>query len=206
MVAGTGHSLAVTDSGRVWAWGDNADGEIGDGTTVTRLSPVPVTGLSGLLRGGGRVRGERRPAPLSAAPAASPLALRAGWSVRTSRAVPAPLPQAGLAIAAARAELGKPYLWGGVGPDAFDCSGLMLWSWGLAGVRLPRVAADQQAWAVPVAAGQVRPGDLIFYGDPAYHVTMYLGNGLMIEAPFTGAQVRIEPVAAGVAGYGRVWR
>jgi cell wall-associated NlpC family hydrolase len=59
---------------------------------------------------------------------------------------------------------------------------------------------------VPVPAGQVRPGDLIFYGNPGYHVTMYLGNGLMIEAPFTGAQVRIQPVAAGIAGYGRVWR
>jgi alpha-tubulin suppressor-like RCC1 family protein len=119
--------------------------------------------------------------------------------------VPAQLPQVSRAMAGARAQLGKPYVWGGNGPDVFDCSGLMVFSWGLAGVRLPRVAADQQAWAIPVTAWQARPGDLVFFGWPAHHVGMYLGNGLMIDAPHPGATVEIASIAAtDMAGFGRV--
>jgi alpha-tubulin suppressor-like RCC1 family protein/cell wall-associated NlpC family hydrolase len=119
--------------------------------------------------------------------------------------VPARLPQAARALAAAKAQLGKPYVWGGNGPDVFDCSGLMVFSWGLAGVRLPRVAADQQAWAVPVTDAQVQPGDLVFFGRPAHHVAMYIGNGLMIDAPHSGATVEIAPIWWDqLAGYGRV--
>jgi alpha-tubulin suppressor-like RCC1 family protein/cell wall-associated NlpC family hydrolase len=119
--------------------------------------------------------------------------------------VPALMPQAWRAMAIARAQLGKPYVWGGNGPNVFDCSGLMVFSWGLAGMRLPRVAADQQAWAIPVTAWQVRPGDLVFFGSPAHHVGMYLGNGLMIDAPHTGATVEITSIAAtDMAGFGRV--
>jgi alpha-tubulin suppressor-like RCC1 family protein len=127
-----------------------------------------------------------------------------GWTAPVG-GVPALLPQASRAVASARAQLGKPYVWGGNGPNVFDCSGLMVFSWGLAGVRLPRVAADQQAWAIPVTAWQARPGDLVFFGSPAHHVGMYLGSGLMIDAPRPGATVEITTVAAtDMAGFGRV--
>ena len=119
--------------------------------------------------------------------------------------MPAQLPQMTRALASATAQLGKPYLWGGTGPDVFDCSGLMVWSWGLAGVHLPRVASDQQNWAIPLTASQAQPGDLVFFGQPAHHVGMYLGHGLMIDAPHRGASVEIVSIAAGdLAGFGRV--
>jgi alpha-tubulin suppressor-like RCC1 family protein len=119
--------------------------------------------------------------------------------------IPALLPQASRTIATARAQLGKPYVWGGNGPNVFDCSGLMVFSWGLAGVHLPRVAADQQAWAIPVTDSQVQPGDLVFFGRPAHHVGLYIGNGLMIDAPHPGATVEITSIAgADMAGFGRV--
>jgi alpha-tubulin suppressor-like RCC1 family protein len=126
-------------------------------------------------------------------------------TTRWSGPVPAQLPQMTRALASATAQLGKPYLWGGTGPDVFDCSGLMVWSWGLAGVHLPRVASDQQNWAIPLTASQAQPGDLVFFGQPAHHVGMNLGHGLMIDAPHTGASVEIVSIAAGdLAGFGRV--
>jgi cell wall-associated NlpC family hydrolase len=103
------------------------------------------------------------------------------------------------AIEFAKAQLGKPYLWGATGPDAYDCSGLMLRAWQAAGVVLPRTSREQ--WDagsyLPVALAQA--GDLIFYGydtgDPGtiHHVAMYLGNGSIIEAQQDGVPVHIRP-------------
>lgn len=107
---------------------------------------------------------------------------------------------AGTAISFALGEVGKPYLWGGTGPDRYDCSGLMLRAFQAAGINLPRVSR-QQFWAgghVPVA--QAQPGDLLFYAtdpsDPStiHHVTLYMGDGQMVEAPYTGEFVRVRPV------------
>ncbi len=117
---------------------------------------------------------------------------------------PAP-PQAAQAIAVATAQVGKQYVYGAAGPDTFDCSGLMQWSWAQVGVQLPRTAADQQAWATPIPISQVQPGDLVFFGNPAYHVGMYIGNGLMVEAPHTGATVDVTSLWwSDLAGFGRV--
>ncbi|MGH3671358.1 MAG: NlpC/P60 family protein [Pseudonocardiaceae bacterium] len=100
----------------------------------------------------------------------------------------APSEVAGRAIQYALGEVGKPYVWGATGPNAYDCSGLMLRSYEAAGITLPRVAR-QQYWAgahVPVR--QAQPGDLLFWGydtsnpDSIHHVAMYLGNGRMVEA------------------------
>jgi cell wall-associated NlpC family hydrolase len=104
------------------------------------------------------------------------------------------------AVAWARQRLGLPYQWGGAGPDSYDCSGLTMRAWEQAGVKLPHYAASQYARGAHVPYGSIRPGDLIFYatdtGDASsiHHVTMYVGGGMMIEAPYTGANVRIVPV------------
>ena len=101
----------------------------------------------------------------------------------------------------AQAELGKPYVFGDEGPNTFDCSGLVQFVYGKAGISTPRTSEEQQAWAKPVTSPL--PGDLVFYGQPAHHVGIYLGNGRMINAPFTGALVRIDQVGAPTS-YGRV--
>lgn len=103
------------------------------------------------------------------------------------------------AIDFAKAQLGKPYLWGGTGPDRFDCSGLMLRAWQAAGVYLPRTSR-QQYWAgSPVAVTNLKRGDLLFWsydGTPAgiHHVALYLGNGRFIESPHTGSYVRYNSI------------
>jgi cell wall-associated NlpC family hydrolase len=91
------------------------------------------------------------------------------------------------ALRAAESRRGLPYVWGAVGPAAFDCSGLVQWSFAQAGVSMPRVAADQARAGVAVPVSQLQPGDLLFYHtdptDPGYisHVAIYLGNGWMIQ-------------------------
>jgi cell wall-associated NlpC family hydrolase len=116
------------------------------------------------------------------------------------------------AIAFARAQLGKPYLWGGTGPDAFDCSGLVMMAYRAAGVNIPRTSEDQWTWGPRVAPGHEQPGDLIFFAgadgtttSPG-HVGMVIGHGLMIEAFGTGFPIRIAPYARrGAVGFSRPW-
>ena len=116
----------------------------------------------------------------------------------TAGGIPSQRSSAPTAVSAARAELGKTYVWGGAGPDGFDCSGLTAWAWKAAGVALPHNAAaqDDAVADIPVAAAQ--PGDLLFYGSPdVYHVAIYVGNGQMIEAAHSGVPVRLTPVRNG---------
>jgi cell wall-associated NlpC family hydrolase len=122
-----------------------------------------------------------------------------GWQMGgTPGASGATEAQAQRAVSWAMAQLGKPYRWGATGPDTFDCSGLVLRAWQAAGVNLPRVSRAQYTVGVPVRRlADLRPGDLVFYGDsPAtiHHVGMYVGDGSMVEAPYTGASVRIASI------------
>ncbi|MGB8993723.1 MAG: C40 family peptidase [Pseudonocardiaceae bacterium] len=105
-----------------------------------------------------------------------------------SAPLPAPSEVAGRAMQYALGEVGKPYVWGATGPNAYDCSGLMLRAYESVGITLPRVAA-QQYWAgTQLPVRQAQPGDLLFWGydtsnpDSIHHVAMYLGNGRMVEA------------------------
>ncbi|TLS41311.1 hypothetical protein FE633_36855 [Streptomyces montanus] len=102
--------------------------------------------------------------------------------------------RAAAAVAAARAALGRPYIWGANGPAGFDCSGLMQWSYAQAGVGLPRTSQAQRNAGQQVPLSQARPGDLITYRSDASHVAMYMGNGQVIHAPYPGAPVRYDPV------------
>ncbi|MFG2608292.1 NlpC/P60 family protein [Streptomyces sp. NPDC048514] len=98
------------------------------------------------------------------------------------------------ALAAARAALGRPYVWGANGPSGFDCSGLMQWSYAHAGIHLPRTSQEQRFAGRQVPLSQARPGDLVVYRSDASHVAMYVGNGQVIHAPYPGAPVRYDPV------------
>jgi cell wall-associated NlpC family hydrolase len=111
------------------------------------------------------------------------------------------------AIAAAEAQLGKPYQWGGAGPDTFDCSGLVSWAWAAAGVYFPHLAQAQYNLTRRIAIADLLPGDLVFYGTPSsvYHVGIYIGSGRMIDAPTTGQVVHYAGIFfSGLLGGGRV--
>ena len=96
-----------------------------------------------------------------------------------------------IAVDAALSQVGKPYVWGAEGPDSYDCSGLTLWAWAHAGVSLPHNSGMQYDATARVSQGDWQPGDLLFYGSPIHHVAMYIGNGQMVEAPYSGSQVRV---------------
>lgn len=98
------------------------------------------------------------------------------------------------AVAFARAQLGKPYVWGATGPNSYDCSGLTQAAWHAAGVTLPRTTWDQVEAAPRVATKQLRPGDLVFFYSDISHVGIYIGGGRMIHAPRPGAYVREDSI------------
>ena len=119
---------------------------------------------------------------------------------------PAP-PAAGAsgAVAAAMSMQGVPYRWGGADPSGFDCSGLMMWAWGRAGRSLPHSSAAQYGATRRVSAGDLQPGDLVFYGSPIHHVGMYIGGGQIVHAPHSGDVVRVASMGyvGSPVGYGR---
>lgn len=101
-----------------------------------------------------------------------------------------------VAVAAAMTRLGDPYVWGAAGPNTFDCSGLTMWAWAHAGVSLPHYSGAQYSTTLHIPLSDLQPGDLVFFSDPGEHEAMYIGNGQVIEAPHSGAVVRIQPLYA----------
>ncbi|MFF0029503.1 NlpC/P60 family protein [Streptomyces avermitilis] len=102
--------------------------------------------------------------------------------------------QAGKALAFARAQIGKPYVWGATGPGSYDCSGFTQAVWKAAGVTLPRTTYDQVNAGTTVSLPNIQPGDLVFFYGDISHVGLYIGNGMMIHAPKPGAYVREESI------------
>ncbi|MGW4353075.1 C40 family peptidase [Nocardia sp. NPDC004582] len=117
-------------------------------------------------------------------------------SVVTRTPVPAAMPKTAgeRAIEAARTKLGANYRMGGNGPDSFDCSGLVQWSYREAGVELPRTSYSQLAAGTPVTVDELEPGDLVsYYGGG--HSAMYLGDGKIIHASDYGSGVKVSPLS-----------
>jgi len=114
--------------------------------------------------------------------------------------VVAPNPRAQVAVDAALAQVGKPYSYATPGswdiddPDTFDCSGLTGWAWAQAGYYLPHQSRAQFASLPHISRDDLLPGDLVFYGSPIHHVGMYIGDGQYVNAPYTGAYVRISSI------------
>ncbi|MDY0816280.1 NlpC/P60 family protein [Kitasatospora purpeofusca] len=102
----------------------------------------------------------------------------------------------GAALAAAVRMIGSPYVYGSTGPKAFDCSGLMYYSWRQAGVTLPRTSQAQAYAGRRVGISEARPGDLVIFYRDMHHVGMYAGGGVIVHAPYPGARVRYESVNA----------
>jgi cell wall-associated NlpC family hydrolase len=105
------------------------------------------------------------------------------------------------AVDFAMAQVGKPYVYGSSGPNSYDCSGLTMASWRAGGISLPHNAAAQYSYGTHVAEADLQPGDLIFFYHPIGHVTIYIGNGLMVSAPTEGEPVKIATVAGSQSGY-----
>jgi cell wall-associated NlpC family hydrolase len=107
-----------------------------------------------------------------------------------------------LGIAASLA--GIPYVYGGTTPAGFDCSGFTQYIFGKIGIRLPRVAEAQRQAVTFVSKANARPGDLVFFGAPAYHMGIYAGNGMMWDSPHTGQVVSKRAIYSSSATFGRV--
>ena len=90
--------------------------------------------------------------------------------------------------------IGSPYSWGGSGPSAFDCSGLVMWSFQQAGISLPHSSQALAQGGQPVSMDQMQPGDLVTYYSDASHVAIYIGDGMMVHASTYGTPVRVAPV------------
>ncbi len=105
-----------------------------------------------------------------------------------------------VAVRAAMTRLGQPYVWAAAGPGTFDCSGLVRWAFGKAGLRLLHFTGFQWNEGRLVPARDILPGDLVLFYKDLSHVGIYLGAGWMVNAPFTGQYVNVVPVHGKVAG------
>ncbi|MFF3917481.1 NlpC/P60 family protein [Streptomyces sp. NPDC001852] len=138
--------------------------------------------------------------PTTAPPAADPMAPTA--HPESPRAV-----RAAKAIAFARAQIGKPCVWGATGPDSYDCAGLTQAAWRAAGVPLPRAAYQQALAGAPVTLAGIEPGDLVLFFDDDRHVGLHVGGGMMVHAPGPGSSIREESIyGAGESAIHRIVR
>ncbi|MDA8269481.1 MAG: NlpC/P60 family protein [Actinomycetota bacterium] len=120
-------------------------------------------------------------------PSGPPPPPSAGWSQ-----------EAAVAVQTAMAQVGKPYVWGAAGPDSFDCSGLVMYSWQAAGVDIPHYSVSQYGATTHITQAELQPGDIVFYNSPydGYlgHEAMYIGGGQVVQAPMTGMDVMVTSI------------
>ena len=192
---------------------------VGRQLAAVKTTKSVTSQLSGLLQGAQKTEqslAAKRQAAL-AAEAAAAAAARAAARAAQQRAAsaasassapvsypnsPASSQQGNIAADWALSQIGRPYQWGGAGPDTYDCSGLTMVAWAHAGVALLHYTGDQWVEGVHVSLGSLQRGDLLFFAtdnsDPAtiHHVGIYIGGGDMVDAPYTGVDVRIDSIDA----------
>jgi len=129
----------------------------------------------------------------------SPLPAMANTSPPTTAVaaapVAAPTRAAQIAVDTALAQQGKPYVWGGAGPNSYDCSGLVMYAYAAAGIALPHSSSMQSTIGTPVSYSALQPGDLVFFYSPVSHVAMYIGNGQIVQASTYGQPVSVTQLA-----------
>ncbi|MFF8396952.1 NlpC/P60 family protein [Streptomyces sp. NPDC016172] len=121
---------------------------------------------------------------------------KGGGSSGSSSSVRTPSAVGGRALRYAVRQLGKPYEWGAEGPKTYDCSGLTSQAWAEAGTPIPRTSQEQWKRLERIPLDELRPGDLVVYFPKATHVALYLGDGMVVQAPRPGAKVKVSPIAA----------
>lgn len=170
------------------------------GVTLERGGPL-ATRFASVIAGGGSIL-----PPPAAAPAAPPVSgVPMGNALAPNLPSSFASPKGAAIVKSARHWIGVPYLWGGESPNGFDCSGLVQYVLARNHITVPRVAAAQFAAGKPVSHPE--PGDGVFFGSPVHHVGIVIGNGQMIDAPHTGALVRVEAYTnrTDIAGYRRFY-
>jgi peptidoglycan DL-endopeptidase CwlO len=116
-------------------------------------------------------------------------------TVATKTALLSPAARRQAVVSNALSKLGKPYRWGASGPNAFDCSGLVKWSFGSAGRALPRSSRAMAGVGTPVSKANLQPGDLVFFYKPISHVGIYIGNGKMVHASNRKSPVKVSDIS-----------
>ncbi|MFJ4561281.1 NlpC/P60 family protein [Streptomyces massasporeus] len=139
----------------------------------------------------GKNRGGRESTPTAGTPTARTLTPSA-----EGRGTPTPSAEGHRAVRYAVRQLGKPYEWGAEGPKTYDCSGLTSQAWAEAGTPVPRTSQEQWKRLERIPLDELRPGDLVVYFPKATHVALYLGDGMVVQAPRPGAKVKVSPIAA----------
>jgi cell wall-associated NlpC family hydrolase len=178
------------------------------GTSVSELAAINDISNPNVIYAGQVLR--LRGAPVTTSP---PVSTSAPTSTHKTHSPPSAPPQsssAAVAVRVALAQVGKPYVWGGGGPNSFDCSGLVMYAWARAGVSLPHYSVAQYEDTERISEPQLRPGDLVFYdtgsGAQPGHVTIYIGGDRVVTADQPGTDVRVVPLTwdGPPMGFGRV--
>lgn len=170
--------------------------ELQEHRTAIRTKLADARSLLATLTAAERAAYERSADAAHGGGPAAPAARSATHADRSAPRAPvaAPNSRAARAVSFAHGAIGKPYVWGATGPNAFDCSGLTQAAWQAAGVSLPRTTYTQINAGQRVSRSELAPGDLVFFYSGISHVGLYIGGGQMIHAPRPGAPVRIAPI------------
>jgi cell wall-associated NlpC family hydrolase len=171
------------------------------------VDPVGVVGVKAVAKPKPKPKPQPKPAPDPVVQAVQSRSTGNGASngpapvSRSNTRYTNPQQSSSQVVNIARTLLGIPYVYGGSSPSGFDCSGFTQYVFGKAGISIPRTASAQQRAATPVS--NPKPGDLVFFGSPAWHVGIYTGNGKMIDSPRSGKSTSERAIFSGVTGYGR---
>jgi len=180
----------------------NAIGFAEKATTTKAKAPKPLV-IKDVVVEKERAEAKRAEAAEAAERAAEERRATAERASRTTQRTPVadPAPSASGIVGIAQSMFGVPYVYGGNSPSGFDCSGFTSWVYRQAGISIPRTASQQQASASRVSNPQ--PGDLVFFGYPAYHVGIYVSPGRMIDAQRPGTVIGYHSIWTTPSGYGR---